>query len=429
MIIQHLRVVGGLLLVGLSAGCGGAGEKTAGVPASKPSILLITLDTTRADAIGPEASGVETPAFNALAARGRRFRQAYATVPETLPSHISMMTGLYPGRARRARERAARSQPCIRSPPSGCSSAGYRTGAFVSSFVLARGFGLARGFDVYDDELAGEPCERTADATTDAGARRSSTAPAISRASSGSTTSTRTRRTSRRSRSDRDSPRSRTSARSRRWTSRSAGWSQALRARVAARGGTPAIVIAGDHGEGLGDHGESQHGNLLYQSTMHVPLVIAGPGVAAGVSDTPVSTRRVFHTVLDWAGLETAHSLRGDGGEEVVLGEAMKPFLEYGWQPQIMAVDGTHEGDPRRHDRGLRPRRPIPGETQTSAPARTCRPAMRKALDDYPVPSTDVGARAGQPDGRSAATASPASATSARARRRSCARTRRGRPT
>ena len=54
---------------------------------ARPSILLVTLDTTRADAIGPEAMGVETPAFNALAARGRRFRQAYATVPETLPSH------------------------------------------------------------------------------------------------------------------------------------------------------------------------------------------------------------------------------------------------------------------------------------------------------------------------------------------------------
>ncbi len=66
------------------------------VPAARPSILLVTLDTTRADAIGPEAAGIETPAFNALAARGRRFRQAYATVPETLPSHASMMTGLYP---------------------------------------------------------------------------------------------------------------------------------------------------------------------------------------------------------------------------------------------------------------------------------------------------------------------------------------------
>ena len=73
-----------------------------------PSILLVTLDTTRADAIGPEAVGIQTPAFNALAARGRRFRQAYATVPETLPSHVSMMTGLYPAGPRHPRERPVR---------------------------------------------------------------------------------------------------------------------------------------------------------------------------------------------------------------------------------------------------------------------------------------------------------------------------------
>src|SRR4051812_4514948 len=66
-------------------------------PASqRPSILFVTLDTTRADAIGPEAIGVTTPAFNALAARGRRFCFAYAAVPQTLPSHTSMLTGLYP---------------------------------------------------------------------------------------------------------------------------------------------------------------------------------------------------------------------------------------------------------------------------------------------------------------------------------------------
>src|SRR5215212_10680143 len=61
-------------------------------PVVRPSILLVTLDTTRADAIGPD-----TPSFNALAARGRRFTQAYATVPQTLPSHTSMLTGMYPG--------------------------------------------------------------------------------------------------------------------------------------------------------------------------------------------------------------------------------------------------------------------------------------------------------------------------------------------
>src|SRR5580765_3825572 len=100
-------------------------------PADRPSILLVTLDTTRADAIRPEARGVQTPAFDAVAARGRRFRQAYATVPETLPSHASMMTGLYPaghGVHENARYLPA-AFPVIAEKQQ---QAGYRTSAFVS---------------------------------------------------------------------------------------------------------------------------------------------------------------------------------------------------------------------------------------------------------------------------------------------------------
>jgi arylsulfatase A-like enzyme len=68
--------------------------------------------------------------------------------------------------------------------------------------------------------------------------------------------------------------------------------------------GPAAIVVAGDHGEGLGEHGEPRHGDLLYQATMHVPLLLAGPGVAPGVVDTPVSTRRVF--TPSWTGPASA---------------------------------------------------------------------------------------------------------------------------
>src|SRR5258708_40220079 len=63
----------------------------------RPNIVFITLDTTRVDAIGPEAVGIETPSYNAVARRGLRCRQAYGTGPQTLPSHTSMLTGLYAG--------------------------------------------------------------------------------------------------------------------------------------------------------------------------------------------------------------------------------------------------------------------------------------------------------------------------------------------
>src|SRR5690242_14963732 len=75
---------------------------------------------------------------------------------------------------------------------------------------------------------------------------------------------------------------------------------------------------------------------------MHVPVVVAGSGVAAGVSDAPVSSRPVFRTNLGVAGLASEHSLRPAHGE-VVLGEGMKPFLEYGWHAHVMAVEGVRK--------------------------------------------------------------------------------------
>src|SRR5690349_2754532 len=86
------RVLTALLVLLLGCHRSETPSATARADAPKPSILLVTLDTTRADAIGPD-----TPSFNALAARGTRYTYAYAAVPQTLPSHASIMTGLYPG--------------------------------------------------------------------------------------------------------------------------------------------------------------------------------------------------------------------------------------------------------------------------------------------------------------------------------------------
>ncbi len=314
------------------AACG----REASTPTATPrSILLVTLDTTRADSMGPGTTGIDTPAFNALAARGRRFTRAYSTAPETLPSHASMFTGLYPA-AHTVHENARTLPPDIPLATERLKQIGFRTEAIVSSFALSRRFGLARGFDAYDD-ADGRP-ERGARETTDIALARLGQAPA--------------------------QPlfmwvhyfdphfpyeppepyRARFAARP--YLGEIAAMDEQLGRLVAAfeqrATGPVAIVVAGDHGEGLGDHGEAFHGNLLYESTARVPLVIVGPGAGPDTVDAPVSVRRVFHTLLDWAGLERAHSLRGqaDGGE-VVLGEAMKPFLEYGWQPQVMAVRGT----------------------------------------------------------------------------------------
>lgn len=368
------------LLAALASGCGPGQEDENGTSPTRPrpSILLVTLDTTRADSIGPQAKGIETSAFNALASRGRRFSRAYATVPETLPSHSSMMTGLYPaGHGIHENGRAlAVDHPVLAER---LRKAGYRTAAFVSSFVLARRFGLARGFEVYDDV---QQAERSAAETTDRALEylgQESAQPQLLWVHY----------------FDPHTPYAppepfRTRYAKNPYLGEIAALDEQLSRLVAAFEhsvpGPVAILVVGDHGEGLGDHGESQHGILLYESTMHVPLLLIAPGLAPSVNETPVSTRRIFHTVLDLAGLEAADSLRANGAAEIVMGEAMKPFLEYGWQPQTMAVEGPQKviraGAIEVYDLTQ-----DPGEIHDLSAAASLSRPLRTALQDYPVPS------------------------------------------
>jgi tetratricopeptide (TPR) repeat protein len=159
--------------------------------------------------------------------------------------------------------------------------------------------------------------------------------------------------------------------------------------------GPHAIAILSDHGEGLGEHGEQQHGNLLYQTTMHIPMVLVGPGVVAGTSDLPVSSRHIAHTLLDWAGIDSTNSLR-KAVKEVVAGEAMKPFLDYGWLPQVMAVDGSQKailaGRVEVYDIAADPAEKI--EITDASLSREVRATLR----EYPVPSAAAAATAAELD-------------------------------
>lgn len=335
-----------------------------------PSILLVTLDTTRADAIGDA-----TPSFNALAKQGRMFRQAYATVPQTLPSHSSMMTGLYPaGHGVHENARYLGAQQSVLAER--LRGAGYSTAAFVSAFALARRFGLGRGFDVYDEDFGQNRAERNAKETTDrvvAYLAQASSRPRFLWVHYYDPHYPYTPPEPYRSRYAKQP-----------YLGEVAAMDEQL-GRLVKAFGDGAIIVVADHGEGLGDHGEMQHGDLLYQSTMHVPLLIIGPGVAAGTSDAPVSTRRVFHTILDFAGIDASNSLRASH-EPVLLGEAMKPFLDYGWQPQVMGVEGRLKtilaGRTEVYDVVADPKETHDLSATAGAPR-----ATRAALRDYPVPS------------------------------------------
>ena len=349
--------------------------------ASRPSILLVTLDTTRADAVAPEASEEVTPNLARLAREGTRFSQAYATAPMTLPSHTSMLSGLYPSvHGVHENSRAlAESQPLAAAE---LRADGYTAAAFVSAFVLDRQFGLARGFDEYDDRFAGGAAERSAGDTTDRALAWLAKAPAQplfvwvhywdAHAPYAPPEPFATRYAKAPYRGEIayvDSQLGRLLA--------------AFEAHEGAAGWR--VLVVGDHGEGLGEHGEAQHGNLLYQATMRVPLVLAGGGVPAREVAAPVSTRRVHDTLLEWAGLPAPRPLLATA-DEPVLGEAMKPFLSYGWQPQVMAVEGRlkviRSGETEVYDVIA-----DPAEAHDLASSASPARASREALRAYPVPT------------------------------------------
>src|SRR4029079_10963898 len=149
------------------------------VSANRPNVLLVTIDTLRADHVGCYGhAGAATPTLDALAARGGRFPTAVSHVPLTGPSHACVLTGLTP-LGHGFRDNGGFALPAsVKTAAEDFRQAGYRTGAFVSGFPLDRRFGFDRGFDVYDDHLPrGNDrrrtpyVERSADATTDAALR------------------------------------------------------------------------------------------------------------------------------------------------------------------------------------------------------------------------------------------------------------------
>jgi len=341
-----------------------------------PAILLVTLDTTRADRTGIETSLVETPNLETLASNGIYFTQAYSVTPTTLPSHTSMLTGLYPA-DHLIRENGRRVDNNLDLLGAELQSRGYQTAAFVSGFPLDGQFGLSRGFDHYDDDFDGDATERDAAATTDLALAwlEGKTAPLflwvhyydphepyqppepfLSRYPGNP------------------------------YLGEIAYMDQELGRLVTAfemqfQGRPLKIIVVGDHGEGLGDHGETLHGNLLYQGTMRVPLILAGSEITAATRERAVSIRQVFDTVLGWTGEDRPGSLMGDNLEPA-LGEALKPYLQYGWQPQFMAVqDGIkviRSGDTEIYDVLTDPAETdnLDGEVEPA-------PALWDAIDSY----------------------------------------------
>lgn len=341
-----------LVLVALVAPAPSTGGEEARTAASSPSLLLVTLDTTRADALGAwSGGGAATPNLDALAAAGVRYARSVAPSPLTLPSHATLLTGLDP-LEHGVRGNGTGALPAGVATLAGSLRAqGFATAAVVASRVLDRRFGLDRGFDLYDDAMLAEHVgeygypERTADAVTDVavgwlegrppGARfflwvhyydpHAPYAPPPGFAGRGARAN---------------------------YLGEVAFVDRELgRLVAAARGRAPELLVAavGDHGEALGEHGERGHGVFLYRTTVEVPMILTGPGVPRGrVVEEPVGVRRLPATVLELLGLESAlpgPALPGLSSEVVaaepaILSEATMPADVYGWAPLAAVTHG-----------------------------------------------------------------------------------------
>jgi arylsulfatase A-like enzyme len=308
-------------------------------------VVLITLDTTRADYLGVYGSThAATPNINSLATRAVVFEQAMTVAPLTLPAHSSLFTGLLPPRhgVRDNADALARHHVTLADL---LRRRGFQTAAFVSSAILMADRGLASGFETYDDRRASSRAiagglQRPANETVDAAL------------------------TWLEGRHDKpfflwvhlydphapyDPPEPfRTAYRDNPYAGEIA-FADAEVGRLTvfleARGllDHTAVILTADHGESLHEHGEAAHGIFLYQSVVHVPLIVRAPGLTAQRVAAVTRMVDVMPTILDLVGVDgpatnldgisLIATMRGTASPDLdAYAESQYP-LEFGWSP------------------------------------------------------------------------------------------------
>jgi arylsulfatase A-like enzyme len=331
-------------------------EPVAGAVRRDLNVLLITIDTVRADRLGCYGyAGAGTPNLDRLAAEGVRFANAYAQVPLTLPSHCSIMTGMYPVDHFVHNNGAYSLGPDLPTLAALLKGEGFRTAAFVASFTLDSRFGLARGFDLYDDNVQGGEALKSFRSERDAGAVLAALAPWLEENSG----------------------------------ERFFGWAHFFDPHLPYAPPPPfdaeygnrkydgeiayvdhvlgrlleqlkdkglldrtLIVVAGDHGEALGEKKEIDHGLFLYDGTLKVPLIArCGKALPAGlVVPSRVRLIDIMPTILDILGMPVPPGVRGTSLLPYVRGrkradlpsyiETYYPRENYGWSELRGIIDG-----------------------------------------------------------------------------------------
>ena len=316
------------------------------------NVLLVTIDTWRADALGASGGRASTPNLDKLAARGARFDFAHSHAVVTLVSHASIFSGRYPY------EHGVRDNTGYRFPATRPTAAtllkaqGFATAAFIGGSPLDHRFGLGVGFDLYDDRLnPAEPAsgdrERRADAVV------ASALDWIGKQSGKWFAFVHVY--------DPHAPYQPPQDWAARFPSNpylgEVAWTDAalgpLFDRLAAQPRPTLVIVTGDHGESLGEHGELNHSLFAYESTLHVPLIVSEVGAAMaraslqmkGVAiETPVRHVDILPTILDAEGVAQPGanvpgvSLRpviasGGGADRPSYFEAMTANVTRGWAP------------------------------------------------------------------------------------------------
>lgn len=290
----------------------GCGKRSENQPA-RLNVLLLTLDTTRADRLGCYGyNSAETPNLDALAKSGTRFNSAIAHVPLTRPSHASILTGTLPYHHGIWSNGPYRLEPKLVTLAESFKAAGYKTGGVISTHVLTRSFGFTQGFDFFDDnlqEFPGSDPEKVA-----------STVVTIANRWLGQEiqppfflwlhfydphfpfTPPEPYRT-RFAKSLYDGEIAYMDDAIGKIINKlnALGWMK-----------NTLVIVVGDHGEGLGDHQEPTHGYLIYDSTMRVPLIMSGPGVLQNkVIDSQVGLTDLEPTILEACGIKNESNVDG----------------------------------------------------------------------------------------------------------------------
>jgi len=381
-----------LLLVLLLSACAREPSSDARVE----NVLLITVDTLRADRVGAYGyARASTPALDALAKQGARFDRAWAPAPITQTSHASLLTGRNPA-GHGARHNGMRLDEGVPTIAGRFKASGRATAAFVAAFPLDKRFGLARGFDVYDDRMPIGSNGRTANERPGRVVVDAAIAWLNAHAS-------------RRffvwvhlfephapygDPSDRTLAAMPSSDRYDRDVSEADAQIGRLLNALANRRDSTLIVAAADHGEAFGEHEEIGHSIFTYDTTLRVPLIIAGPGIPAGaVAGEDAGLIDVAPTVLRMAGIEgfdadgtdlrpRLERTEGDASRRVerqYYAESFAPLLDFGWSPlrAIRSGEWKYIEAPRPELYNLRS---DPGELTNRAAAESARAAQ---MADY----------------------------------------------